>query len=54
MTLKTKLVVSFLGCGLIPLSIVAYVNFSTASKGLSAIQDKSRVSLEQKSYAQLV
>ncbi|MBN2562650.1 MAG: hypothetical protein JXQ75_17125, partial [Phycisphaerae bacterium] len=54
MTLGTKLVTSFLGCGLIPLGIVAYVSYSTANNGMETINDHGQQGLEKNAYNQLV
>ncbi len=54
MTLGTKLVTSFLGCGLIPLGVVAFVSYSTAGNGMSTIEGKGSADLEQKACNQLV
>ncbi len=54
MTLGTKLVTSFLGCGLIPLAAVAYISYTTADKGMKNIEQKGSTDLEEKAYDQLV
>jgi len=54
MTLGTKLVSSFLACGLIPLGVVAYMSYSTASTGMDTINAKGEEGLEQNAYNQLV
>ena len=54
MTLGTKLVTSFLGCGLIPLAAVAYVSYGSADRGMSSIEQKGSADLEKKVYDQLV
>jgi methyl-accepting chemotaxis protein len=54
MTLGTKLVTSFLGCGLIPLAAVAYVSYNTADSGMANIEQKGSADLEAKAYGQLV
>ena len=54
MTLNTKLISSFLGCGLIPLSIVAYVSYSTADGGMDSISTEAGTALEKKAFNQLV
>ena len=54
MTLGTKLVTSFMGCGLIPLGIVAYVSYSTADKGMTEISTAGATALDKAAYNQLV
>lgn len=54
MTLRTKLVTSFLACGLIPVGVVAYISYSTADSGMANIQHQGSADLEQKAYNQLV
>ena len=54
MTLGTKLVTSFLACGLIPLGVIALVSYTTADGGMDTIQTKGGTDLEQKAYNQLV
>ncbi len=54
MTLSTKLVTSFLGCGLIPLGVVAFVSYNTANTGMDAIEQKGAADLEVKANNQLV
>ncbi len=54
MTLGTKLVTSFLGCGLIPLGVVAFVSYNTADSGMDAIEQKGSADLEVKASNQLV
>ena len=54
MSLGAKLVVSFLACGLIPLGVVAFVNYQTADSGMDEISNKGSTDLEQKAYSQLV
>ena len=53
-TLRTKLVASFLVCGLIPLGILAIISYNTASEGMSGMAQKGCSELEQKAYNQLV
>jgi len=53
MTLGTKLVTSFLGCGLIPLGIVAYMSYSTANSGMETIREHGEQGLEKSAYNQL-
>jgi len=54
MTLGRKLVVSFLGCGLIPLGIVAYMSYSTANGGMGTINRCGEQALEKGACNQLV
>lgn len=54
MTLGTKLVTSFLGCGLIPLGVVAFVSYNTAGNGMATIEQKGSADLEVKANNQLV
>jgi len=54
MTLGTKLITSFLGCGLIPLGIVAYVSYSTADKGMTEISTAGGTALDTAATNQLV
>ncbi len=54
MTLGTKLVGSFLACGLIPLGVIAFLSYSTAESGMENIAQKSSAELEQKAYNQLI
>ena len=54
MSLGTKLVTSFLGCGLVPLGIVAFISYGTANEGMSNISTAGARDLEQKAYSQLV
>ena len=54
MTLGTKLVTSFLGCGLIPLGIVAFVSYNTADTGMDTIEHKGAADLEVKANNQLI
>ncbi len=54
MTLGKKLVVAFLACGLVPLTIVAVAGFFNAKKGMSEIGRQGSVDLEGKAYNQLV
>ena len=54
MTLNTKLITSFLGCGLIPMAAVAYISYSTADKGMDGIEQQGSADLEEKAYDQLV
>ena len=54
MTLGTKLVASFLGCGLIPLGIVAYLSYTTANTGMTTINQRGEEGLEKNAYNQLV
>ncbi|MBN1345134.1 MAG: methyl-accepting chemotaxis protein [Phycisphaerae bacterium] len=54
MTLGTKLVTSFLGCGLIPLAVVSFVSYSTADKGMDSIEAYGATDLEKKANDQLI
>jgi len=54
MKLGTKLVTSFLGCGLIPLGAVAIIGYTTADRGMNTVEQKGSTDLEQKAYNQLV
>ncbi len=54
MTLGTKLVTSFLGCGLIPVGIVAVVIYNTADNGMDTILKQGISALETNAYNQLV
>jgi methyl-accepting chemotaxis protein len=54
MSLKSKLVTSFLGCGLIPLAVVALVSYRTADSGMGDISGQGSKDLEQRAYNQLV
>ena len=53
-TLRTKLVASFLVCGLIPLGIVAIISYDTANEGMGGMAQKSCSELEKKACNQLV
>ena len=53
MKLGTKLVACFLGCGLVPLLVVAYVSYSTADDGMGTIRDRGSAALEKNAYDQL-
>ncbi len=54
MTLGTKLVTSFLGCGLIPVAVVAFISYSTANTGMETINDRGEQGLEKNAYNQLI
>jgi methyl-accepting chemotaxis protein len=54
MTLAKKLVIAFLACGLIPLTIVAVTSYWNADRGMNAVGGQGSVDLEQKAYNQLV
>ena len=54
MKLGTKLIVSFLGCGLIPLLAVAFFSYFSASGGMTEMQQKASEDLKAKAYNQLV
>ena len=54
MTLGTKLVASFLACGLIPVGVVAYISYSTADGGMADIEGKGSADLEKQAFNQLV
>ncbi len=54
MTLGRKLVTSFLGCGVIPLAIVAYMSYSTANSGMETINQRGGQGLQESAYNQLV
>ncbi len=54
MTLGTKLVGSFLACGLIPLGVIAFLSYSTAERGMEDITQKGDRALEKNAYNQLV
>ena len=54
MTLGKKLIVSFLGCGLIPLAVVAYMSFSTANSGMTETEEQGSTALNQNAINQLV
>ena len=54
MTLGAKLITSFLGCGLVPMAVVAVVSYTTADSGMTDIQSQGSTDLEQKAYNQLV
>ena len=53
MTLGGRLVTSFLGCGLIPLGIIAYVSYTTADSSMTSLQDRGKAGLEQTAYNQM-
>ncbi|MBN2447295.1 MAG: hypothetical protein JXO22_11240 [Phycisphaerae bacterium] len=53
MTLGTKLVTSFLACGVIPLGIVAYMSYRTADNGMDTVTQHGTDGLEQGAYNQL-
>lgn len=54
MTLGRKLMVAFLGCGLVPLTVVAFMSYRTADRGLGTVSAHSQSALQDKAYAQLV
>ena len=53
MSLSKKLVIAFLGCGLIPLGVVAYMSHATANSGMQAINQRGKQALEATAYNQL-
>ena len=54
MKLSTKLVASFVACGLIPLGVVAFMSYSTANSGMATITQRGGQGLEDGAYHQLV
>ena len=54
MKIRTKLVIAFLSCGLIPLVVACVVGFMTGSDGMSQIQGQSSQALESASFNQLI
>ena len=53
MTLGTKLTVSFLGCGLIPLALMGYISYRTAHDGMTQISDCGNTALNTAATNQL-
>jgi methyl-accepting chemotaxis protein len=52
--LGTKLVSSFLACGLVPLGVMALVGYRTADQGMTGLSEEGSTALEETAYAQLV
>ena len=53
MNLGTRLVLSFLVCGLVPMVIVAYISYETAQGGMGTVTEQGGKDLEEKAFAQL-
>lgn len=53
MSLRTRLILVLLGCGIVPLVVVGLSNYSTANHGMNSISDKARQSLTNSAEEQL-
>ncbi len=54
MKIRTRLIFGFVGCGLIPLIIIAVVSYRTASTNLKTIETKAADGFQSKAFDQLV
>ena len=54
MKIRTRLMLSFLGCGLLPLLAVATTNYLAVNRGTRAIESDARADLQQKAQDHLV
>ncbi len=54
MKIKTRLVLGFVGCGVVPLILVGIANNWSANRGMSRIQAEAQQDFEQKATNQLV
>jgi methyl-accepting chemotaxis protein len=54
MRLRTQLIVAFLACGIVPLAVSGWLSFSTARRGMTAMEKTGEVALEQAAEDQLV
>ena len=53
MNLSTKLVASFLGCGLLPLGVMAYIGYASARSGMTEVSGQAGHDLEQQVFDRL-
>ncbi len=54
MKIRTRLLLGFLGCGLVPLLIIAVLSYQTASSNIDAIGTEASKGFETKAFDQLV
>ena len=54
MKIRTRLLLGFLGCGLVPLLIMAVLSYQTASSSIDAIGTEASKGFETKAFDQLV
>ncbi|MCP4592485.1 MAG: hypothetical protein GY842_17260 [bacterium] len=53
MTLRAKLVTSFLACGPVPLGGVTHISRTAAAGGMNTLQEQGETDLSKKTYGQL-
>ena len=46
MKLRSQLIVSFLGCGLVPLAALGVVSISTANRGMTAMEQDAFIAID--------
>ena len=54
MKIRTRLIIAFLACGLLPLIIASVLTFRTGSAGLAEVEEQGKASLEKTAFNQLV
>jgi len=54
MRIRTRLMLAFVGCGVIPIAVVGYLNYRTAAKGMGNIQSTAATGFQERAQAQLV
>ena len=54
MKIRTRLMLAFVGCGVVPIAVVGYLNYRTAVTGMGHIQSTAVQGFQERAQAQLV